>query len=335
MATSKRAKKKASSKKAKPKFDLLCVGDSCVDIFAFPKQTKIRCQLHNGKDCELCVAYAGKIPAEGFTISFGGNAANVAVGASRLGVKTAIYTHLGDDLFGKAILENFGKEKVNTSLVKVDKGKRSNASMILSAKGERTIISFHEGRGYNLPPTSAEWVYCSSLASGHEKLHRQVRDLTLKEGAKIILNPGSYQIRKGLKKLAPLIEACEVLIVNRNEATRLLGVDCALKGERECLQRLRNLGPRFTLVTDGPNGSYGYGDGEFVFQDVYPLDVVERTGAGDAFSTGVVAAFVSGKGLKEALRWGTVNAAFAVQEIGAQAGLLRKTNLAKALKDWK
>lgn len=282
------------------------------------------------------MVYAGKIPAEGFTITFGGNAANVAVGASRLLVETAIYTHLGDDLFGKSILENFKKEKVNTSLVKIDKGARSNASMILSAEGERTIISFHEGRDYRLSPSaSGKWLYFSSLAAKHGQLQQELPDFVMKTGAKLIFNPGSYQIKEGSKKLAPILEVCEVLIVNRDEATRILGVECTLKEEKECLQRLRHLGPRFTIVTDGPNGAYGYGDGEFFFQKAYPLGVVERTGAGDAFSSGVTAALVGGKGLKEALRWGTANAAFAVQEIGAQAGLLKKPKLLKALRDWK
>jgi len=318
------------------RFDLLCIGDSCVDIFTFPKQTKVRCQLHGtGEKCELCVAYAGKVPAESFTLTFGGNAANVAVGASRLGVKTAIYTHLGDDLFGKAILENFKKEKVDTSLVKVDKGARSNASVILSAKGERTILSFHEGRDYLPSKAAPKWLYFSSLASKHGGFQRRMPSFVLKTGAKLVFNPGSYQIKEGRKALAPILEVCEALVVNRDEATRLLGVDCVVKGEKECLYRLRNLGPRFVVVTDGPHGAYGFGDGEFYFQKVYPLGVVERTGAGDAFSSGFTAALVNNKSLKEALRWGTVNAAFAVQEIGSQAGLLSRRALEKALAEWK
>ncbi len=325
-----------SKKLMTKKLDLLCIGDSCVDIFSFPDETKVRCQLHNGRKCELCIAYASKIPTKGFTITFGGNAANVAVGASRLGVKTAIYTHLGDDLFGKAIVENFRKEKVDTSLIRVDEGTRSNANIVLSAQGDRTILSYHEGRDYCLPSkTTVEWLYFSSLAAKHGGFNEQLRAHIVETGAKLVFNPGSYQIKEGRKALAPLLEVCEVLIVNRDEATRLLEVDCAVRGEKECLQRLCQLGPRFVVVTDGPHGAYGFGEGGLCFQKAYPLGVVERTGAGDAFSAGLVVALMRGKNLKEALRWGTVNAAFVVQKVGAQAGLLTRRRLEKALAGWK
>jgi len=89
------------------------------------------------------------------------------------------------------------------------------------------------------------------------------------------------------------------------------------------------------VVTDGSHGAYGFDGRELLFQPIYPLKVVERTGAGDAFSTGFTAALVSGEDLKEALRWGTVNAAFVTQKVGTQAGLLKKAELQKVLKKWK
>lgn len=318
------------------KLDLFCVGDSTVDIFAFPEQSHIHCQLHGDKKCELCLTYADKVPTKGFDLTFGGNAANVAVGASRLGLKTTIYTHVGSGLFGKEVLANFKKEKINTTLLKIDKKARTNVGLILSVKGERTILSFHEGRDYNLPKASSKWLYFSSVAPRHAKLHHQVPAFILKTGAKLIFNPGSYQIKEGRKILGPILEVAEALILNRDEAGQLLGAECALEGEEKCLRRLGNLGPRLVVVTDGPRGAYGFErGGKFLFQKIYPLKVVERTGAGDAFSAGFTAALINGKSLKEALRWGTVNAAFVTQKVGAQTGLLKKTELQKILKKWK
>jgi sugar/nucleoside kinase (ribokinase family) len=264
------------------KFELLCVGDSTVDIFAFPEQSHIHCQYHGSRRCELCLEFADKIPTKGFNLTFGGNAANVAVGASRLGVKTGIYTHLGDDTFGKETLKNFRKEKVATSLVKVDKGARTNVGLILSVRGERTILSFHEGRKYNLPFDSvkgkykplSQWLYFSSLAPHHDKLHRQIPEFITETGAKMIFNPGTHQIKEGRKVLAPILEHSEVLILNRDEAGQLLGVRHSLKDERVLLRRLRHLGPRMVVVTDGPHGAYGFDSLRFAFQKVYPLKVV-------------------------------------------------------------
>lgn len=316
------------------KFDLFCVGDSTVDIFAFPDQSHIHCQLHEKKKCELCLSYADKIPTKGFNLTFGGNVANVAVGASRLGIKTTIYTHLGGDLFGKEVLENFKKEKVDTSLIKIDKGARTNVGLILSVEGDRTILTFHEGRDYNLPKVSAKWLYFSSVAPRHTKLHRQIPAFILESEAKLVFNPGSYQIKEGRKTLRPILEVAEALILNRDEAGRLLGTNHTLKAERVLLRRLRHLGPRIVVVTDGSHGAYGFDGRKLLFQEIYPLKVVERTGAGDAFSAGFTAALVNGKDLKEALRWGTVNATFVAQKVGTQAGLLKKAELQKVLKKW-
>ncbi len=317
------------------KFDLYCVGDSTVDIIAYPEQSHIHCQLHGNKKCELCLAYADKVPAKGFHLTFGGNAANVAVGATRLGVKTTLYTHLGDDPFGKEVLENFKKEKVNTSQVKVDKAARTNVGLIITAKGDRTILSFHEKRSYSLPKVSADWLYFSSLAPHHDKLHHQIPTLVVKTGARLIFNPGSHQVKEGKKVLAPILIHAEALLLNRDEAGQLLGVGHALKDEQVILRRLRHLGPRFVVVTDGIHGSYGFDGQKFLFQKIYPLKVVERLGAGDAYAAAFTAALVTGKDLGEAMRWGTVNAAFVTQKTGAQAGLLTKRELNKVLKKWK
>jgi ribokinase len=326
-----------ASPKKKPQVDLLCIGDSCVDVFTFPDRVKINCQLHGGGEkCELCMAFADKIPTKGFDLTFGGNAANVSVGTSRLGIKTAVYTHVGDDAFGKAILDNLKQEKVSVSLVRIDKKKKSNVNLVLSAQGERTILTSHEGRDYRLPNVSPKWIYFSSLAANHAGFQAAVPKFVRKLGAKLVFNPGSYQIKEGRKALAPILEVCEALILNRDEAGQLLGVECVTKGEDECLRRLRNLGPRLVIVTDGPRGSYGLSkEGELVFQKIYPLGVVERTGAGDAFSSGFTAALINGKDLRGALRWGTANAAFVTQKVGAQTGLLKKSELAKVLKGWK
>ncbi|GMR18981.1 MAG: ribokinase [Patescibacteria group bacterium] len=312
-------------------FDLLTIGDCTVDIFTFPEKDKtdVHCQLHGDKQCELCLATAAKITSKGFNLTFGGNAANVAVGASRLGLKTAIYTHVGDDLFGKEIMNNFKKEGVDTSLVEVDKKQGTNVNIVISSGGERTIITKHQPRRYEVPSVYAPWTYFSSLAPDHGYFHEPFLKYVKESRARLVFNPGSYQIREGLSAFGKLLKFTEALVVNRDEAGRILGIGQALKSERKLLSRLRDLGPRIAVVTDGPNGAYASGEEEFIFQPATKVKAIERTGAGDAFSSGLTSALALEKPLREALKWGTINAESVTQQIGAQGGLLKRKELEK------
>ena len=322
----------ASPEGVSSKFDLLTIGDCTVDIFTFPERADVHCQLHGGEKCELCLSAADKVSSKGFDLTFGGNAANVAVGASRLGLRTGIYTHVGRDLFGGETLENFKKEKVDTSLVEMDDKQATNVNIIISSGGERTILTAHQPRHYLVPSVYAPWVYFSSLAPGHDYFHAPFVRYVHENRIKLAFNPGSYQIKEGLAAYGQLLKITEVLILNREEAGRLLGLDHALKTEKELLSRLRDLGPRTVVVTDGPQGAYAFDGYEFTFQTATGVKAKERTGAGDAFSCGVVTALALGRPLKEALKWGTLNAESVTQAVGAQVGLLSRKELEPLVK---
>src|SRR3989344_86375 len=308
-------------------FDLLTIGDSTVDIFTFPEKMDVHCQLHDkGTECELCLTTASKVPTKGFVLTFGGGGANVSVGSSRLGLKTVTYTHLGDDLFGKELLENFKKEGVDTSLVNLDREHATNVNIVISHEAERTILTSHDIREYELPQPDAGWIFLSSLGPGSDLLYDPLADYVREKGTKLVFAPGSYQVKSGLPGYRSLLAFCEVFIVNREEAGQLLHTN-SLDSERNLTAKLRALGPKIVVITDGPHGSYAYDGTNFLFQPASPLTAIERTGAGDAFASGLTAALTLGKTLKEALKWGTVNAGAVTREIGAQAGLLMRKDL--------
>jgi sugar/nucleoside kinase (ribokinase family) len=88
------------------------------------------------------------------------------------------------------------------------------------------------------------------------------------------------------------------------------------------------------VVTDGPHGAYA-SDGLVRYRvPAYPdlRPPKERTGAGDAFASGLVAALSKGHTLEESLAWGPINAMNAVQQVGSQTGLLFETDLLQCLK---
>lgn len=313
--------------------DLVSIGDASVDVFITPEESEAFCDIDKER-CWICFNYADKIPVPSLAFSVGGNAANNAVGSSRLGLKAALVLTLGDDDTGERILAKVKKEGVQTDFVTVQKGTSSNYSTVINYSGERTIFVYHYPRKYEFPKNlpAVEWAYLTSMGENFAPFYEKVVDWVKRNKIKLAFNPGSYQFKAGTKALREVFSVSEVVFVNRQEAGDLTGIkpkDEALttEDERKLLQGLRGLGPRIAVITDGHNGSFAF-DGKRYFKcGILPIDAIERTGAGDAFGTEALAALIWGKGLDEALLWGTINAASVIGHIGPQEGLLKKEEL--------
>ncbi len=315
----------------KSAYDIISIGDATLDVFVSLIEANVLCNLQ--KDvCQLCLSYADKIPVEKVQRIIGGNAANNAVGSSRLGLKAAFYSIVGNDDTGRKIIETVHKEKVSSEYVQVDKKQESNYSVVLNYKAERTILVYHIDRAYKMPkfrPTT--WFYLTSMGKNHYDFHVALLAHVKKTGAQLGFNPGTHQLKEGLEKLKPMLAATTVLFVNKEEAQRLVGQIADMK---ELITAMRRVGPRIVVITDGDKGSYAY-DGEKYWKcGITDTPVVERTGAGDSFATAFIAALNHGKDIPEALHWGTMNSASVITKVGPQAGLLTKTQMQAWLKKY-
>lgn len=313
-------------------FDLITIGDSTIDTFMKIHDAEIRCDVNN-QECKICLPYGSKIPVDAVVYAVAGNAANVAVGAKRLGLATAIYTNLGGDDQGKRILDAFKKEGVDTRFVKITADKKTNASVVLTFEGERTILVFHQNWFYNLPKIgTCSWVYLTSIAENFtsSNIVDEVYHFVKKSGAKLVFGPGTYQLKADIKRYPKLLEACEVMVVNSEEARKILGLHEAQVIEpRDLLTKLLALGPKHIVITDGAHGSYATDGQSYLRLGIIPTEVVEKTGAGDAYTSGLISALARGETLAEAMAWGTINASFEMRHIGTQVGILKLADLQK------
>jgi sugar/nucleoside kinase (ribokinase family) len=102
----------------------------------------------------------------------------------------------------------------------------------------------------------------------------------------------------------------------------------------ELSKDIEALGPKIVVISDGPAGAYLYLDGELWHIPLYPdiATPLERTGAGDAFSSTLTSALALGLSPIEAFTWGPINSMSVVQEVGAQKGLLSREKLEEYLK---
>lgn len=326
------------------KYDIISIGDTTLDVFLEVDlaDAKGRCELDNEK-CLVCFPYGSKVPVKKMaSVPAVGNAANNAIGSSRLGLKTAIYTVIGSDRDSEDHKKVFEDEGVDTQFVVMEKDARSNFSTVINYGAERTIFVYHEDRKYDLPELPpSKWVYYTSVAKGHDILHKQVPEYIKKSGAKLGFNPGSYQLLEGIEVLKPILEVTDVLLLNSEEAHRLVGGDpSAGSGQAEdikgLIRELRKYGTKTVVITDGRSGSFASFDGREFWHVGVPQDspVVERTGAGDAYSTGFLAAQIMDKDLPECMIWGTMNSTSVVQYIGAREGLLTQEGISKFIEKY-
>ncbi len=311
--------------------DLITVGDSTIDTYIKIEDASVFCDI-NSKDCKICIEYGSKIPVEAIAHGVAGNAANVAVATSVLGLKSGIYTNLGKDTQGDLIKNALVSKGVLADYIVESSDKSSNLSVVLTFQGERTIFVYHQNWDYKLPVdmTPSGWLYLTSMAETFTKsnLMEEVCRYVDKTGSKLVFAPGTYQLKADIKKYPRVLERCEILIVNLEEARKILGLE-DLDGIniRDILSKLLLMGPKIVVVTSGDEGSYASDGKEYLRLGIYPTHVVEKTGAGDAYSAAFVSALNYGMKFSEAMVWGSINSAHAISSIGAQNGLMGREEI--------
>ncbi|MEK7175261.1 MAG: carbohydrate kinase family protein [Patescibacteria group bacterium] len=314
--------------------DVLAIGDTVIDYFIKLKDASVSCDI-DSENCKLCVSFGEKIPYESVTkVSGVGNSPNAAVAAARLGLKSALIVNVGKDQYGQDCLDVFKKEKIITDYIQVQENKKTNEHYVLLYEAERTILIKHEKFDYQISNDipNVKWVYLSSMAENSLDFYPKIIEwLKERPETKLAFQPGTFQIKFGLENLKDIYERTNIFLCNKGEAEIILGIE---KSDIKVLfQKMHALGPRIVIISDGPNGAYASDQNNIYFLPMYPdiAPPVDRTGAGDAFSSTLVSALILGKTLPEAMAWGGINSMSVVQYIGAQQGLLSQEKIQEYL----
>lgn len=316
------------------KYQFVGLGDITTDAFIKLKEGVHVEDDPHGK--ELCLRFGDKLEYQDLTVVPAvGNAGNAAVSAHRLGLKTALATNIGDDEFGKEDLETLKNEGVDTEYVKVHEGMQSNYHFVLRYGPERTILIKHHEYLYEMPDFDEppEWIYFSSVGEHGVDFHHDVARYVKDNNVKLAFQPGSFQIALGIETLQDIYETAEIFFCNKEEAQRILQTE--EDDIPSLIAQVRERGPRIAVVTDGPDGAFA-SDGEGTWRvPMYPdpAPPVDRTGAGDSFSSCVTSLLAEGMALPDALIRGPINSMNVVQHIGAQKGLLTREEIEQLLKD--
>jgi len=311
--------------------DILTIGDVCIDLYMKVEETEVS-EDNDPIRPRICFYHGSKIPVKSEMSNIAGNAVNVSMATTKLGLKTAIYAETGDDEEAERIVKELSEAGVITEYLHKNKDSQTGVNPVIVFRGERTIFSHHEVRPYKMRGwPKPKWVYYTSVNPGFKPFQEElVKYLKQNPDVGIAFNPGTFHMKAGLDELKNMLEVSHVLFVNKDEANRFVGLGTL----EEVHQKLQNLGPKLTVITEAKNGSSAHDGQKMVKIPSYEMNepVIDKTGAGDSFASAFVSALFYGKTMEEALWWGAINSSHVIRSIGAVHGLLSKEKIEELTK---
>lgn len=310
----------------------LTLGDIKWDTFVALPSASLLCKKHDAS-CTLCFAYGEKIPVGAFFSQIAGTAPNVSLGLITLGHTSGVLSTVGTDQDGDGAITALREQGIETKYIHQKKGGVMTHAVVLNFKGESTQLVAKNATAHTFPKSlpSYDLLHVAEIGEVYTALFKALVLYEKKTHTPLSINPGIIQIKERSRELLTLIKHSWVLFVNTREAALLTKLPLSTP-PKKLLSALQKLGPHTVVMTDGAKGAYAaHAQGAF-FAPPFPATRVEATGAGDAFSTGVLGALLEKRTLSDALAWGSVNAASVIEYVGPTAGLLSALQIAKRLK---
>ena len=269
------------------------------------------------------------IPAPGETVMGselltiqGGKGANQAVGAARAGGAVVFIACVSDDTFGTESIENYKKDGIDTSFIKIKPGTHSGVALINVAEDGENSIAVAPGANSHLLPEDiikAKDVFAGAgavlvqLEIPIETVSAVAR-ITEELGIPLILNPAP-----GAKLPSELLKRVSVITPNETEAALLTGTKEVNDDTIPVMAKeLYDLGIETVILTLGSRGVYLL-NGEFQgLIPGYKVKAVDTTAAGDVFNGSLATALSGTKTVQEAIDFAQRAAAISVTRMGAQ-----------------
>ena len=247
------------------------------------------------------VARVERLPRPGETVTGatftrvpGGKGANQAVAAARLGAEVTLIGCVGSDDFGREALVELEGAGVNLDRLRRIDGTSGVAFVTVDASGENEIV-VAPGANLELRPGDVDLPEADGVLCQLEIPLETVEHVARAAAGRFFLNAAPARGR---------VPAADVTIVNRYELAELT--------DRGGL----------VAVTSGAEGAVLLEGGEEVARaEPPPVDAVDGTGAGDAFTACLVVSLLEGRPREEALRRACVAGALAASRFGAQTSL--------------
>lgn len=258
-----------------------------------------------------------------FHLGFGGKGANQAVAARLCGARVSMVARVGDDLFGKATIDNFASKGIDATRVQITPGVSSGVAPIFVDSSGQNRILVVKGANDKLGPADVDAAAETLRSADCIVLQLEVPVETVyytlrfarRHGIRSILNPAPGQPLD----LAEIANA-DYVIPNETEAEALSGMPVRnLDEARACAESLVSRGVRRAIVTLGSNGALAASADGARHMAAHRVDPVDTTGAGDAFIGSFAYFLASGLAEEDAIARANVYAALSTLAVGTQS----------------
>lgn len=257
-------------------------------------------------------------------LNIGGCASNAAMDLARVGVKVGAVGCVGQDTFGRFVLDTLAGAGVETSSIRQLEGIGTSGTLIVNVAGEdRRFVHAIGANGYltaaDIPRDRLKrakvlyvggyFVMPALAADELAKVFRQARAMAVKTVLDVVLpGPGDYW--PALERLLP---ETDVFLPNDDEAAVITGLD----NPRRQAERFRAAGAGTVVITCGEAGTVLATENLRVQAAAHQVRYVGGTGAGDAFDAGYIAGLLEGGDALRCLAWGSALGASCVRSISA------------------
>ncbi len=320
-------------------YDVITIGTATRDVFLTGESFKILKDPTHLKKIGFktgeaeCFALGAKIEVEKPVVTLGGGAANAGFTFARQGFRTAALIKIGDDGLGEELIKTLKSEKITPLAIVGKKAGTAYSTILIAPSGERTILVYRgassnfQKREVPMKKLKARWAYISPGTISISLMQIIISHLK-KVGVRVAMNPSKRYLEAGSTKLKTILKSLDVVIVNREEASHLTGIDYGK--EKRIFTKFDGLVPGIAVMTDGRKGA-SISDGKYIYRAgiFSEKELLDRTGAGDAFGSGFVAGMMQKNDICFALRLASANSTSVVEKIGAEEGILRKKDFKK------
>lgn len=270
---------------------------------------------------------------------FGGSPSNIAMNATKLGIRSLVSAAVGDDGFGKYLIDHLREAGINPEGVQMVDG---STSMVVVNKSKSTPIPiFYRDADYRLAYTpvlekfiaQSKVVHFSCWPISREPVRQtieQVLEMARKQGFLVGFDPNYHPMiwqkgEDGVSYVKSVIGKVDIVKPSEDDAERLFGKDTP----ENHVRRFVELGAKLVIMTLGKDGAIVSNGSETVRFGSLAKEVVDTTGAGDAFWSGFYAGLVKGHSVRNALTLGFAVSAYKLKFTGAVVDLPRLDELQK------
>ncbi|ADE67955.1 MULTISPECIES: ribokinase [Priestia] len=262
---------------------------------------------------------------ESFKTVPGGKGANQAVAAARLGADVSMIGCVGEDHYGKAILENFKSNGVSVENVKPVTGSDSGTAHIILAEGDNSIVVVKGANDYITPDyveKAKEKIKEADIVLIQQEIPEEtveyVAQLCQELKVPLLLNPAPARPLK-----AEVIEQVSYITPNEHEAELLFEG----KEKEEVLKQY----PNKLFITEGKQGVRYFNGEKEVLVPSYQVETIDTTGAGDTFNAALAVALAEGMGFEKGIQFANRAASLSVTKFGAQGGMPTRKEVEESL----